>query len=242
MRLITRFVDPLLLDGKSYRPNLDQTNTDPEVQRIIQIAAILRQILHADMVPMILDHAKYWHTFRSSAETWKAEYVFEAISPLLCGRLIIPPYVLQGSIRSVHFSITSHGHGKANNTQSSTSEAAWFEAGVAGLDGEGRNPKKRYFPILNCLYTWPQYRSEYKYGSKKICQNEEDVECTSCHTGFTEHKVEWIADDSDRDVRKIMRELQGGSAIEVTAFAESPWINCVRDVAIEVKWAPVTKM
>lgn len=101
LRLVTKFLDPSLLDGKSYRPKHNQTNIDPEVQRIIQIAALLGQILPTEIVPMILDHAEYWYTFQSIRPALsRVEYVFEADSPLLCGRLIIPPYVLSGSIRS----------------------------------------------------------------------------------------------------------------------------------------------
>lgn len=122
------------------------------------------------------------------------------------------------------------------------SSQAQFEAGTANLNGEGRDKKKRYLPIPKQIYTWPQYRSEYKYGSKRICRNEEDVESMSCHTDVTEQQIEWTAEDEDRDIRKFIKELQGGYAIEVTAFAESPRVNSVRDIKIEVKWVRVTKM
>lgn len=198
---------------------------------------------------MILEHAEYWHTFRQSEAItlFKADFVFESSGPVLCGRLVIPSYVLQGSIRSVQFNITNQGLKDTSDPSLSTPGAAWFEAGVSGLDGEGRENKRRKkkkdTPIpQRTLYAWPAQLSEYKYGSKKICQNEEDVGCTLCYTDVTEHKIEWTANDNDQNIRKIMKELQGGSTVEVVAFAKLPWINSVSDVNIEVKWAPVTKM
>lgn len=252
MPLVTKFIDGSLLGGPSYhrKPKSAgaQSNTDPEVQRIIQIAAILRRKLPGDIVPMILEHAERWHTFRQSEATtlFKADFVFESSGPILCGRLVIPSYVLQGSIRSVRFEITNQGLKDTSDPSSSTPGAAWFEAGVSGLDGEGRDKKKKKKKDIavpkRIQYVWPPQLLEYKYGSKKICQNEENVECTLCDTDVTEHKTEWTANDNDQNIRKIMKELQGGSTIEVVAFAKHPWINSVSDVNIEVKWAPVTKM
>jgi hypothetical protein len=108
---------------------------------------------------------------------------------------------------------------------------------MVGLDGEEISKHEEYLPMpARVPYAWPPSPSNYKYGSKRVCRN------ISGSRALTNRIVEWTTDNNEQGIRRMLKELKGGSAIEVSAFAKSPWLNHVLNVTIEVKWAVVTRM
>lgn len=211
------------------------------VHDILQTAVLLRTRLPADLIPIILDFAELWAPFVATGPI-RGTRVHEGNSGQVQASLVVPSYVAPGSIRRIRITTRSKDQGWSSDKSevhgTYKHSWTWFEAGVKGLqqNGEGEDtandeaaPKERE---NGARVNSPKY----KYGAMIIV--------TNIHAGkeIKQHDVVWDAWHEELDVRKILREIRSGCAIEVTAHARFPgWVNCVEQVQIEVDCAVVRK-
>lgn len=264
MSLIGMLVD-LVLDVTGLTSTVPELSSLPaqiqpqEPEDIIRTALLLRQLLPADLIPLILDYAQLWYPVAEAATSHTAS-ISEAASHRIQASLLIPAYIPHKAIRRIRFTTVSRDQGWSSYREDQGTYRGswtWFEAGVAGLTDESPDPHSNV-PVIQSTLLAPQneinqhstrmldparrefelMRPEfYKYGAKRII--------TNIHAGrnYKTHVVEWDADHEDEDVRRMMREIKAGCCVDVAACARfGGWCNDVKSIKIEAECAVVRKM
>ena len=227
------------------RPTNDHLSPDD----VTRIALLLCEKLPRDLVPLVLDSAQMWKVVDESLSL-RPDRIGEHQGPKLQAALILPPHLPQGAVRRIRFTIESQDQGWSSRlSDDSTYRGSWtwFEAGIRGLDPSNADDQATLLAAVDCQHRNAlddehkrlclQNVTRYKYGSRNIVTNVHPSE------DFVKHIVEWDSYHEDDGVRRMIKELKGGSRIEVSAHARFPgWCNYVKSVAIEVECAIVRRM
>lgn len=239
MNFITSAIDRLARAVGMASESGESQHRNYQSRDIIHTAFLLHQKLPADLVPMILEYAELWQTFRLDSPQVPERRVTQHDSPRLQAGAIVPYQIPRGHIRLIRFITVSKDQGWSSDDREHhntyKNSWSWFEAGIVEpmTEVELDCGHERY--DSDHLRQCEAKPSNYKWDSKRIV--------TNVHAGreYQEHVVEWRGDDDY--TRQILREIKGGYGIEVSAWARYPgWVNNVKSVVIEIECTVVRKL
>ncbi|KAF7507595.1 hypothetical protein GJ744_010265 [Endocarpon pusillum] len=207
----------------SHPPNTDDNNDKnmyhpSSAREVYHVAFLLRQILVADLVPIILDLAEYWPKTTYSCQESKSYVQHTAGRPYLSAVLsnaVGGPRM----IRKIEIHITSHDQGWSSYSQhhgTYNGSWTWFEAEVRPAGSEDEDE--------HCV-------------KKELCRNVHADAKDKTHTST------WRYDAEDEGERDLVRSLGPGSSISVVPWAMFPgWQNYVTCASVDVYAVAVRKL
>lgn len=226
-------------------------------REVIQIAILLNRNLPADVIPAILDYAGMRRRIElpeMSNNPWSEKIK----NHFFDDAYIIPRQILPGSIREIKFWIKTWSVNDLRSSNQNTSvpdkEHTWAEATIRYLGGkkdyERRSristpletaPTVELLPTPNA--TAQQPLSDYESIRLVTYTNKDCWDTKESDLDVKESNVFWTVESKDRNVRTIMKELCGGSAIELRGFTKPLESSLYASShSIEIEYAMVTKM
>lgn len=203
---------------------------------IIRIAILLNEKLPADLVLIVLDHARLWQTIVLEGESDNITIINEKISPQLLTKAVTPCQITPGSVRAVRFNLDPPQGFHASCFEIITSlrersSRTWVEARTAGTGKDTLLNESHYD------------RRSYVQGSLNECKGKIVADGNIKQTKYNKCLAEWTANGDDTEVRQMLRSLEGGSAIEVSVYRTGPGSTLVMlDITIEIEYAVVRKV
>lgn len=204
--------------------NLHMQKLGPKESDTYKTAYFLSKVIPKDVVPVIMDMAKFWVDCPLAYTVHDLEAAEKDAGTIYLMTELPQSFPATG-LRSLTFTVTSRDQGWSWDLQwhgTLRNSYTWFEALVIPPDAEET--------------IRPGDTKTHLTGKKII---------TNIHAGqgFESQDIRWTLDDNDEEVVTLLRSIRGGTKIAITAWARYPkWVNSVRSARIDCQVNAVRKM
>lgn len=214
-------------------PEDSSVDQEARITNAIRAAALLRQKLPADLVPIVLDYAQLWSTI-AIARRFRKERINERRAGLVALTCKLPENMPGSTVRRLRITTESRDQGWSDYLdQHGTYEGSWtwFELGVRPIAEQN------------------QVSGSADEGNLIIGREGDTVRRTlvtrniHARRKWKTHVVVWDVANETEEIRKLIWGAKAGDVIELSVWARYPgWENFLKFARIEVEGVCVRRL